>query len=55
MFKDTCVVTHERIDQSPHINGLEITYTAAAPERDHLIMRNTINQNVTNMYYECMK
>jgi hypothetical protein len=37
IFKDTCFVAHKRIDQSPHIIGLEIPRTVAALERDHLM------------------
>jgi hypothetical protein len=58
MFKDTCLIAHKRIDRIPCIIGLEIPWIAAAPERDHLTVRtynHSIIQNVTNMYYECMK
>jgi hypothetical protein len=54
MFKDTCLIAHERKDWSPHINCLEIQHTAMALERNHLIVGHTINQNATNMNYECM-
>jgi hypothetical protein len=37
MFKVTCFIAHERIDQSPHIDNPEILRTAAAPERNHQI------------------
>jgi hypothetical protein len=36
MFKDTCLVAHKRIDQSPRMFGLEIPQTVAALKRDHL-------------------
>jgi hypothetical protein len=36
MFKDTCLVAHQRIDQSPRILDLENPRTVAALERDHL-------------------
>jgi hypothetical protein len=36
MFKDTCLVAHKRIDQSPHIFGLEIQQTVVAPKQDYL-------------------
>jgi hypothetical protein len=57
MFKDTCLIAHKIIDQSPHILDLESLGTAVAPEQDHLIMRthnHSINQNATNMYYAYM-
>jgi hypothetical protein len=37
MFKDTCLVDHERIDRSPRIDRLEIPRTTVAPEQNHLI------------------
>jgi hypothetical protein len=40
---------------SPRRLGLEIPRTIIAPEQDHQIMGDTINQNTTNMYYECME
>jgi hypothetical protein len=57
MFKDTCLVAHKRIDQSPRILDLGIPRVAVALEKDHLIEahNHSINQNATNMYYECMK
>jgi hypothetical protein len=55
MFKDTCLVAHKRIDQSPRIYCLEIPHTVVALEQNHLIMGHTINQYATNIYYECMK
>jgi hypothetical protein len=39
---------------SPRRHGLEIPWTVVAPKQGHLIMGHTINQNSTNMYYECM-
>jgi hypothetical protein len=63
MFKKTClvalgkrVVNLQILDPgSPDKLGLEIPRTVVAPKQDHLIMGNTINQNATNMYYECME
>jgi hypothetical protein len=55
MFKDTCLVAHKRIDQSPSMYCLKIPRTTAAPEQNHLIAGHTINEYATNMYYECMK
>jgi hypothetical protein len=55
MFKDTYLVAHKRLDQSPRIKCLEIPRAARALKRNHLIAGHTINQNVKNMYYECMK
>jgi hypothetical protein len=63
MFKDTCLVAlGKRVVNlqilgpgSPHRLGLEIPRTVVAPKRDHLIVGHTINQNATNMYYECME
>jgi hypothetical protein len=63
MFKDTClvalgkrVVNLQILDpRSPHRLGLEIPRTVVALKQDHLIMGHTINQNATNMYYECME
>jgi hypothetical protein len=58
MFKDTCLIAYKRIDQSPHIFGLEIPRADATPERDHLIMgthNHSINQNAINMYCECTR
>jgi hypothetical protein len=37
MFKITCLVAHEGIDQSPRTYHLEIPRTVVAPERNHLI------------------
>jgi hypothetical protein len=63
MFKDTClvapgkrVVNLQILDPgSPHRLRLEIPRIVVAPKRDHLIAVHTINQNATNMYYECME
>jgi hypothetical protein len=63
MFKDTCLVAlGKRVVNlqihdpgSPCILGLEIPRTVVAPKQDHLIVGHTINQNSTNIYYECMK
>jgi hypothetical protein len=63
MFKDTCLVALGKIvvnlqildPGSPRRLGLEIPWTVVAPKQDHLIMGHTINQNATNMYYECME
>jgi hypothetical protein len=63
MFKDTCfvalgkrVVNLQILDPgSPRRLGLEITRTVVASKRDHLITGHTINQNATNMNYECME
>jgi hypothetical protein len=63
MFKDTClvamgkrVVNLQILDPgSPCRLGLEISRTVIATKQDHLIMGDTINQNATNMYYECME
>jgi hypothetical protein len=63
MFKDTCLVALEKrvvnlqiLDpESPRRLGLEIPRTVVALKRDHLIVGHTINQNETNMYYECME
>jgi hypothetical protein len=63
MFKDNFlvapgkrVVNLQILDPgSPHRLGLEIPRTDVAPKRDHLIVGHTINQNATNMYYECME
>jgi hypothetical protein len=63
MFKDTClvalgkrVVNLQILDLgSPRRLHLEIPRTIVGPKRDHLIVGHTINQNVTNMYYECME
>jgi hypothetical protein len=38
MFKVTCLVGHERIDQSPRTDRLEIPQTTAALEQNHLIV-----------------
>jgi hypothetical protein len=61
MFKDTCLaalgkrVTNLQILDlgSPCTLGLEIPRTVVAMKQDHLIIGHTINQNATNMYYEC--
>jgi hypothetical protein len=37
MFKVTYLIAHERIDQSPRTECLEIPRTAAAPEKNHLL------------------
>jgi hypothetical protein len=63
MFKDTClialgkrVVNLQILDPgSPRRLGLEIQRAVVAPNQDHLIVGHTINQNATNMYYECME
>jgi hypothetical protein len=63
MFKDTClvalgkrVVNLQMLDPgSPRRLGLEIPRTVVAPKQGHLIVGHTINQNATNMYYECME
>jgi hypothetical protein len=63
MFKDTClvalgkrVVNLQILDPgSPRRLGLEIPQTVVAPKQDHLIVRHTISQNATNMYYECLE
>jgi hypothetical protein len=63
MFKDTCLVAMGKRDvnlqildpRSPRRLGLEIPRTVVAPKKDYLIMGHTINQNATNMYYECME
>jgi hypothetical protein len=63
MFKDTClvalgkrVVNPQILDPgSPHRLGLEIPRTIVAWKQDHLIVGHTINQNITNMYYECIE
>jgi hypothetical protein len=63
MFMDTClvalgkrVVNLQILDPgSPRRHGLGIPRTAIAPKRDHLITGYIINQNATNMYYECME
>jgi hypothetical protein len=44
MLKDTCLVAHMRLYQSPRINYLEIPCIAVVPERNHLIVGHTINQ-----------
>jgi hypothetical protein len=62
MFKDTClvalgkrVVNLQILDPgSPRRLGPEIPQTVVASKQDHLIVGHTINQNSTNMYYECM-
>jgi hypothetical protein len=63
MLKDTClvapgkrVVNLQILDPgSPRRLGLEIPRTVVALKQDHLIMGPTLNQNATNMYYECME
>jgi hypothetical protein len=63
MLKDTClvalgkrVVNLQILDPgSPRRLGLEIPRTVVAPKQDHLIVEHKINQNATNMYYECME
>jgi hypothetical protein len=63
MFNDTSlvalgkrVVNLQILDPgSPRRLGLEIPRTVIAPKQDHLILGHTINQNATNMYYECME
>jgi hypothetical protein len=63
MLKDTClvvlgkrVVNLQILDPgSPRRLGLEISRTVVASKRDHLIVAHTIDQNATNMYYECME
>jgi hypothetical protein len=48
LFKDTCLVSLEKIDRSPHIERLETPFTAAAPEGNHLIMSTqSINMQQT--------
>jgi hypothetical protein len=48
MCKVTCLLAHERIDQSPHTERLEIPQTAVAPEQNHLIMSTqSINMQQT--------
>jgi hypothetical protein len=63
MFKDKClvalgkrVVNLEILDPgSPRGLGLEIPRTVVALKQYHLITGQTINQNATNMNYECME
>jgi hypothetical protein len=63
MVKDTClvalgkrIVNLQILDPgSPRRLGLEISRTVVALKQDHLIAGHTINQNATNMYYECME
>jgi hypothetical protein len=63
MFKDTFlvalgkrVVNLQILDPgSPRRLGLEIPRIVVALKRDHLIAGHTINQNTTNMNYECME
>jgi hypothetical protein len=63
MFKDTCLVALGKramnlqiLDPgSPRRLGHEIPRTVVAPKQDQLIVGHTINQNATNMYYECME
>jgi hypothetical protein len=63
MFKDTCLVAlGKRVVNlqilnpgSPRRLGLEIPRTVVGPKQDHLIVGHKINQNATNMYYECME
>jgi hypothetical protein len=63
MFKDTCpvalgkrVVNLQILDTgSPRRLGLEIPRTIIALKQDHLIVGHIINQNATNIYYECIE
>jgi hypothetical protein len=50
MFTVTCLIAHERIDQSPCTDPLEIPRTAAALERNHLI----VSTQSTNMQQTCV-
>jgi hypothetical protein len=56
MFKDTCLVAHERIDQSPRTDHLEIPRTIAVlVEQNHLIARmQSINIQKTGAN-ECIR
>jgi hypothetical protein len=55
MFKVTCLITHERIDQSPHTYRLEIPRTVVAPERNQLIVSTqSINMQQTGVN-ECIR
>jgi hypothetical protein len=63
LFKDTClvalgkrVVNLQILDpRIPRRLGLEIPRTIVASKQEHLIVGHTINQNITNMYYECIE
>jgi hypothetical protein len=50
MFKVTCLLAHEGIDQSPRTDHLEIPRTAAAPEKNHLI----VSTQSINMQQTCV-
>jgi hypothetical protein len=55
MFKETCLVANERIDQSPRIDRLEILRTATCLERNHLIeSTQSINMQQTCVN-ECIR
>jgi hypothetical protein len=55
MFKVTCLIAHERIDQSPRIDRLEIPLTAAASKRHHQIASTqSINMQQTCVN-ECIR
>jgi hypothetical protein len=55
MFKVTCLIAPERIDQSPHIDHLEIPLTATVLEQNHLIVSTqTINMQETCVN-ECIR
>jgi hypothetical protein len=55
MFKVTCLVAHERIDRSPHIDHLEIPQIVAALEQNHLIASTqSINMQQTCVN-ECIR
>jgi hypothetical protein len=50
MFKVTFLIAHERIDQSPRADRLEIPRTAAALEQNHL----TASTQLINMQQTCV-
>jgi hypothetical protein len=50
MVMVTCLVAHERIDRSPHIDHLEIPRTVVAPDRNHLI----VSTQSINMQQTCV-
>jgi hypothetical protein len=55
MFRVTRLVAHERIDQNPHTDRLEIPRPVAASERNHLITSTqSINMQQTCVY-ECIR
>jgi hypothetical protein len=55
MFKDTCIVAHERINRSPRIDRLGIPRTIAALKHNHLIASTqSINIQQTGVN-ECIR